>query len=172
MDNLRQNVQEKHYTDIVPLLADFKPIQEEALAPIVAKLEKDRQPVENFGEVNLLALNEHEELKTRFDFLTAQVADLNASLEALQTTITRINAISRKRFSETFEGVNKCFQEVFLRLFPGGHADVRLTDESDLLETGVDIYIRIPGKRTHSVSLLSGGEKSLSAIALFFSILL
>jgi len=172
MDNLRQNVQEKHYTDIVPLLADFKPIEEEALAPIVAKLEKDRQAVENFGEVNLLALNEHEELKTRYDFLTAQVADLNASLEALQTTITRINAISRKRFSETFEGVNKCFQEVFLRLFPGGHADLRLTDESDLLETGVDIDIRIPGKRTQSVTLLSGGEKSLSAIALIFSILL
>ncbi len=172
MDNLRQNVQEKHYTDIVPLLADFKPIGEEALAPIVAKLEKDRQSVENFGEVNLLALNEHEELKTRYDFLTAQVADLNASLEALQTTITRINAISRKRFAETFEGVNKCFQEVFQRLFPGGHADLRLTDENDLLETGVDIDIRIPGKRTQSISLLSGGEKSLSAIALIFSILL
>ncbi len=115
---------------------------------------------------------EHEELKTRYEFLTAQIADLNASLETLQKTISRINAISRKRFAETFEGVNKCFQEVFTRLFPGGRAELRLTDENDLLETGVDIDIRIPGKRTQSVTLLSGGEKSLSAIALIFSILL
>ena len=172
MENLRQNIQEKHTTDLVQLITAFEPLETEAIAQLAARLEKDRQAVEGFGEVNLLALSEHEELKTRYDFLTTQVADLNTSLEALQTTITRINAISRKRFAETFEGVNRCFQEVFVRLFPGGGAELRLTDESDLLETGVDIDIRIPGKRAQSVSLLSGGEKSLSAIALIFSILL
>ena len=142
------------------------------MAELAAKLEKDRQAVENFGEVNLLALTEHEELKTRYEFLTGQIADLNASLETLQKTITRINTVSRQRFAETFAGVNQCFQEVFTRLFPGGRAELSLTDENDLLETGVDIDIRIPGKRTQSVTLLSGGEKSLSAIALIFSILL
>jgi chromosome segregation protein len=172
MENLRQNIREKHTTDLAQLIAEFRPLEAGAIAQLSASLEKDRQAVEGFGEVNLLALNEHEELKTRYDFLTGQVADLNTSLETLQTTITRINAISRKRFAETFEGVNKCFQEVFVRLFPGGGAELRLTDESDLLETGVDIDIRIPGKRTQSVTLLSGGEKSLSAIALIFSILL
>jgi len=171
-ENLRRNIQEKYTTDLTELIPGFQPLEEEAIGDLAAKLEKDRRAVENFGEVNLLALSEHEELKTRYEFLTAQVADLNASLETLRTTIARINAISRKRFAETFEGVNKCFQEVFTRLFPGGRAELRLTDESDLLETGVDIEIRIPGKRTQSVTLLSGGEKSLSAIALIFSILL
>ncbi len=172
MENLRQNIQEKYTTDLAELITGFQPLEPEAIGELGAKLEKDRQAIDSFGEVNLLALNEHEELNTRYEFLTAQVADLNKSLSTLQTTITRINAISRKRFAETFEGVNKCFQEIFTRLFPGGRAELRLTDENDLLETGVDIDIRIPGKRTQSVSLLSGGEKSMSAIALIFSILL
>jgi chromosome segregation protein len=172
MENLRQNIRERHGEDLAPLIGSFRPLAEEEIAELAAKLEKDRRAVENFGEVNLLALGEHEELKARYEFLTAQAADLNASLETLQKTITRINAISRKRFAETFEGVNRCFQEVFTRLFPGGRAELRLTDETDLLETGVDIEIKIPGKRTQSVTLLSGGEKSLAAIALIFSILL
>ena len=171
-ENLRRNIQEKYTTDLAQLITGFQPLEPEAIEELGAKLEKDRQAVDNFGEVNLLALNEHEELKTRYEFLTTQVADLNTSLSTLQTTITRINAISRKRFAETFAGVNKCFQEIFNRLFPGGRAELRLTDENDLLETGVDIDIRIPGKRTQSVTLLSGGEKSMSAIALIFSILL
>jgi chromosome segregation protein len=172
MENLRRNIQEKHYEDLACLISEFRPLADEEIEEIGMKLEKDRRAVDNFGEVNLLALSEHEELKTRYEFLTTQAADLNASLETLQKTITRINAISRKRFSETFEGVNRCFQEVFARLFPGGRAELFLTDESDLLETGVDINIRIPGKRAQNVTLLSGGEKSLSAIALIFSILL
>ncbi len=172
MENLRNNIQEKYGANLTELLPSFQPLDEPALAELSAKLEKDRQSVENFGEVNLLALTEHEELKTRFEFLTGQIADLKSSLETLQKTISRINAVSRQRFAETFEGVNQCFQQVFTRLFPGGRAELNLTDESDLLETGVDIDIRIPGKKTQSVTLLSGGEKSLSAIALIFSILL
>ena len=171
-ENLLQNIREKYGTDLLPLLSEFQPLTEEAMAALSAKLEKDRQAVENFGEVNLLALSEHEELKTRFEFLTGQISDLNASLETLQKTIARINTVSRQRFAETFAGVNQCFQDVFTRLFPGGRAELKLIDENDLLETGVDIEIRIPGKRTQSVTLLSGGEKSLSAIALIFSILL
>ncbi len=171
-ENLLQNIREKYGTDLLPLLSEFQPLAEEAMAELSAKLEKNRQAVENFGEVNLLALSEHEELKTRFEFLTGQISDLNASLETLQKTITRINTVSRQRFAETFAGVNQCFQDVFTRLFPGGRAELKLIDENDLLETGVDIEIRIPGKRTQSVTLLSGGEKSLSAIALIFSILL
>jgi len=172
IENLRRNIQEKYGADLAQLLPDFRPLEEERLTELVNRLEKERQAVENFGEVNLLALSEHEELKTRFDFLTGQIADLNASLDTLQKTITRINTVSRQRFAETFAGVNQCFQQVFSRLFPGGRAVLSLTDENDLLETGVDIEIRIPGKRTQSVTLLSGGEKSLSAIALIFSILL
>jgi chromosome segregation protein len=104
--------------------------------------------------------------------LSAQISDLNTSLGALQRTITRINKISRSRFAETFAAVNACFKEVFTHIFPGGRGELLLTDENDLLETGVDIDIQIPGKRAQNVSLLSGGEKSLVAIALIFAILM
>jgi chromosome segregation protein len=172
MENLQRNIHEKYGANLLELLPEFQPLDDAALADLTDKLEKNRKSIDNFGEVNLLALTEHEELQTRYDFLTGQIADLNASIETLQKTISKINTISRQRFAETFEGVNKCFQEVFTRLFPGGRAELSLTDENDLLETGVDIEIKIPGKRTQSVTLLSGGEKSLSAIALIFSILL
>jgi len=171
-ENLRQNMEEKHGVDLPAMLPQFQPMDDRAIAEAAARLARERQAIENFGEVNLLALTEHEELKTRFEFLTAQITDLNASLEALKQTISRINTITRQRFSETFDGINNCFQEVFSRLFPGGRAKLKMTDENNLLETGVDIEIRIPGKFTQNVTLLSGGEKSLSAIALIFSILI
>ena len=172
MDSLKKGVEEKYYMDLQALVPEFQRLDEQAVQELNGKLEKDRKFVENFGEVNLLALSEYEQLKERFEFLTGQVSDLNASMDALQKTITKINIESRKRFAETFEAVNKCFQEVFGRIFPGGRGELRLTDSEDLLETGVDIDILIPGKRAQSISLLSGGEKSLAAIALIFAILI
>jgi chromosome segregation protein len=171
-DGLRQGIQEKYYVDLTTLVPEFQRLDEPVLEELTAKLNKDRQFVENFGEVNLLALSEYEDLKGRYEFLTNQVGDLNASLNSLQATITKINVESRKRFAETFEAVNGCFKEVFARIFPGGKGELRLTDAEDILETGVDIDIIIPGKRAQSVSLLSGGEKSLAAIALIFAILM
>lgn len=171
MESLRKGIEGKYYIDLEALVTGFQRREEEYIQELTGKLNKDRQFLESFGEVNLLALNEHDELKERYDFLTKQVADLNTSLDALQTTITKINTISRKRFAETFEAVNQCFKEVFARIFPGGKGELRLTDETDLLETGVDIDILIPGKRAQSISLLSGGEKSLAAVALIFAIL-
>jgi len=171
MDSLRKGIEDKYYVDLETLVSDFQRFEEGYIQELSKKLHKDRQFVENFGEVNLLAVNEYEDLKGRYDFLSNQVADLNTALEALQTTITKINAISRKRFAETFEAVNQCFKEVFARIFPGGKGELRLTDETDLLETGVDIDILIPGKRAQSISLLSGGEKALAAVALIFAIL-
>lgn len=172
MDSLRKGIEGKYYMDLGKLVPEFQRLDEQDVQELSSKLDKNRKFVENFGEVNLLALSEYEQLKERFDFLTGQVSDLNASMDALQKTITKINNESRKRFAETFEAVNKCFQEVFARIFPGGRGELRLTDSEDLLETGVDIDILIPGKRAQSISLLSGGEKSLAAIALIFAILL
>ncbi len=172
MDGLTKNIEGKYYINLGALIPDFRKLDEQEIEKLTTRLAGDRQSVENFGEVNLLALTEYDQIKERFDFLTGQVSDLNTSLDALQRTITRINQISRKRFAETFEAVNRSFKEVFSRIFPGGKGNLRLTDETDLLETGVDIDIVIPGKRAQSISLLSGGEKSLAAIALIFSILL
>jgi chromosome segregation protein len=171
-DNLKRAVLDKHNVDLDSLLPGFSKIDDEKIDELSALQDKDKQTIENFGEVNLLALNEYEELDKRHQFLTEQLTDLNASLASLQRTITRINKISRTRFAETFAAVNACFKEVFAHVFPGGRGELQLTDENDLLETGVDIDIQIPGKRAQSISLLSGGEKSLAAIALIFAILM
>jgi chromosome segregation protein len=171
-ENLKTAVAEKHSVSLEDLLLGFAGIEEEQAARLSSILEADKQTIDNFGEVNLLALNEYEELDKRYQFLSTQITDLNTSLGALQRTITRINKISRSRFAETFAAVNACFKEVFIHIFPGGRGELILTDENDLLETGVDIDIQIPGKRAQNVSLLSGGEKSLAAIALIFAILM
>jgi len=170
-ENLRKAITEKHDVDLANMITGFEKVGEEKMAELIAVLEKNKQLIDTFGEVNLLALNEYEELDKRYNFLSTQITDLNASLNVLQRTITRINKISRARFAETFEAINICFKEVFTQIFPGGHGELLLTDENDLLETGVDIDIQVPGKRKQNVSLLSGGEKSLVAVALIFAIL-
>ena len=172
IENLQKVVAEKHNVDLAAMMTDFTMVDDDKIVELTTLLEKDKQTIENFGEVNLLALNEYAELDQRNQFLTTQLADLNESLASLQRTITRINKISRERFAETFTAVNECFKKTFSHIFPGGRGELLLTDESDLLETGVDIDIQIPGKKAQSVSLLSGGEKSLAAIALIFAILL
>ncbi|MEA2014145.1 MAG: hypothetical protein U9N38_02395, partial [Thermodesulfobacteriota bacterium] len=171
-ESLKEGVREKLGIDLDSRLPEFQAMDKANAEKLRKKLETQKKQIEEFGEVNLLALNEHEELKERHDFLATQIKDLNASLDTLQKTITRINQISRKRFSETFEAVNYHFKKVFPRLFPGGRGTLHLTDESDILETGVDIDIQVPGKKKQSLSLLSGGEKALSAVALIFSILM
>jgi len=171
IDNLKKNIQERHYVDLEELSRDFQGIDIKEKDVIEQNLQKARSTIESFGEVNLLALNEYEQLKERHDFLTVQEADITASLQSLQQTIERINRISRTRFAETFEAVNVCFQDMFTRIFPGGKGKLYLTDSSEMLETGVEMDIQIPGKRARNVTLLSGGEKSLAAIALIFAIL-
>jgi chromosome segregation protein len=126
----------------------------------------------DMGEVNLLAIEECAGMEERFNFLTSQKNDLEVSLHSLQQAIQRINRTTRQRFLETYNQVNAKFQEVFPRLFCGGRAELRLTNEEDLLETGIDIIVQPPGKKLQNVTLLSGGEKALTAVALIFSIFL
>ncbi len=126
--------------------------------------------MEAIGEVNLGAIEEHEELRERFRFLTEQKGDLETSIAQLRDAIARINRTSRKRFRETFEAVNGKFQEIFPRLFRGGKASLSLTESEDVLEAGIEIMAQPPGKRLQSVNLLSGGEKAMTAIALLVSV--
>jgi chromosome segregation protein len=128
--------------------------------------------VEEMGDVNLTAIEEFQELEKRFQFLDEQKADLEESLRSLQKAIQRINKTTRRRFLETFHLVNEKFQEVFPRLFCGGKAELKLTNEDDLLESGLEIIVQPPGKKLQNVTLLSGGEKALSAVALIFSLFL
>jgi chromosome segregation protein len=119
--------------------------------------------------VNLAAIQEYEEQSQRKTYLDAQLTDLSTALETLEGAIKKIDRETRQRFKETFDKVNSGLQELFPRLFGGGHAYLELTGE-DLLDTGVSIMARPPGKRVTSISLLSGGEKALTAVALVFSI--
>ena len=136
------------------------------------QLEHLQKKLNAIGDVNLGAIKEYEELSTRFEFLTSQRDDLTKAIEDLQKVIRKINRISRERFTETFEKINKKLAEVFPRLFDGGSARLVLTDPDDPLETGVEYMIHPPGKKLTRMSLLSGGEKAMAAIAFLFSIFL
>jgi chromosome segregation protein len=119
--------------------------------------------------VNLAAIQEYGEQSERKTYLDAQNADLTSALETLEEAIRKIDRETRGRFKETFDRVNAGVQELYPRLFGGGHAYLELTGE-DLLDTGVSIMARPPGKRVSNISLLSGGEKALTAVALVFAI--
>jgi chromosome segregation protein len=127
--------------------------------------------VERLGEVNPGAVEEYEDLKKRYEFLEAQKEDLQTSLSNLYKTIAEINRTSTARFAETFAKADKEFQGLIPRLFGGGRGALIL-DESSSDEPGVDIFIQPAGKRLKDVDLLSGGEKTLAAIAFIFSLFL
>ncbi len=129
-----------------------------------------RGKIERLGNVNLDAIDEQENLDKRHEFLSSQVQDLNQSKAQLQQLINRLNKKSREKFRETFEEIRVHFQQIFRKLFGGGKADIVLEDAEDILEAGIEVIARPPGKETRSISLLSGGEKSLTAIALLFSV--
>jgi chromosome segregation protein len=130
-----------------------------------------RQRLRNLGGVNLEALEEFEEVEARHGFLEAQKTDLERSIADLTAAIEKINRTTRRMLRETFDAVNARFEEVFTRLFEGGSASLVLTDV-DILEAGVDISVQPPGKRLGSITLLSAGEKALTALALLFAIFL
>lgn len=146
------------------------PEDEPTLAELEAELARTKDALDRLGPVNLLAVQEHDEQEERHAFLTTQRADVAASVESLKRTIREINEASSERFAATFAEVNKSFGEVFTRLFRGGEAEMRLMDEDDLLESGIEIVARPPGKRLQNLMLMSGGEKALTAIALLFAL--
>ncbi len=129
-----------------------------------------RTKLESMGPVNLVAIDEHAELEERFAFLNQQEADLIASREQLLAMIKKINETTTELFSETFNKVNENFGVIFKQLFGGGSAKLVLVDETDVLESGIEIIARPPGKKLQTISLLSGGERTMTAVALLFSL--
>jgi chromosome segregation protein len=139
--------------------------------PHLDKLISDlRTQLDNMGPVNLDAVHEYDELEERYKFLDAQNNDLTNSRRELLDVIAQINSTTRKLFSETFAQVRINFREMFEELFGGGRADLCLLDENDPLNCGIEISAKPPGKQLQSVSLLSGGERSMVAVALLFAI--
>jgi chromosome segregation protein len=131
-----------------------------------------RAQVERMGEINLLAVEEHADASSRYQFLCQQKKDLEEALERLKRAIHKIDRTSRQRFERTFEVVNEKFQQVFPRLFGGGRAGLVLVEAEPGSEPGVDIVAQPPGKKLQNINLLSGGEKALTAVSLIFAIFL
>jgi chromosome segregation protein len=125
--------------------------------------------IQRLGPINLAAIDEFKEQSERMAYLERQHADIAESLDTLENAIRKIDRETRTRFKETYDRVNNGLKELFPKLFGGGHAYLELTGE-DLLDTGVTVMARPPGKRNASIHLLSGGEKAMSAVALVFAI--
>ena len=132
---------------------------------------RQRAQVRRMGAINPEAQNEYKEVKERFSFLTEQIEDLREAEKDVRLVISELEEIMKQEFQATFNRVANEFKEIFTRLFGGGSARLVLTDPEDLTETGIDIEARLPGRRSQGLSLLSGGERSLTATALIFSLL-
>ena len=133
------------------------------------KVEEIKTRLGKIGEVNLAALEDYERVNERHTFLSTQQVDLQESIADLKKTIEKINNTTEKKFSKTFELINENFKKIFSRFFKGGQAELILSD-NNLLETGIDIHVKPPGKKNQNIDLLSGGEKAMSAISLLFAI--
>jgi len=129
-----------------------------------------RTRLDNMGPVNMMALEEYKETAERHTFLETQRQDLLDSIQNTIATIREIDTVSRQKFEEAFHKINENFQLIFRRLFGGGHAFMRLTDEENSAESGIDVVASPPGKKLQSVLLLSGGEKALTALSLLVGI--
>ena len=133
------------------------------------KIDAAEQRIQRLGAINLAAIDEYEQISERKTYLDSQYGDLTTALETLENAIHRIDKETRSRFKDTFDRLNANLKENFPLLFGGGHAYLEMTAE-DLLETGVTVMARPPGKKNSNIHLLSGGEKALTAVALVFSI--
>lgn len=160
---------ERHRVDLRFELNDFHHLAPPNEAELKRIVEVNRA-LANMGEVNLLAIDEYKEKSERHTFLKDQKDDLETALEELQRAIRQMNKESRRLFGEAFAAINERFKFVFPRMFGGGKAELKLTDPSDMLATGVDIIAQPPGKRVGALELMSGGEKALTAVSLLFSI--
>ena len=192
VQNLRERVQQKYQVNldnvrsecITITFADEGPAKVQTLTPeemaaagvstdwnaVAEQVSALQKHIDEMGPVNLVAIEEYEETEQRHQFLTTQYEDLVKAKEHLLDVINRINTQTKEMFTETFNKIRENFRAMFTEIFGGGKADLLLVDEGDVLESGIDIVARPPGKQLQSISLLSGGEQTMTAVALLFSI--
>ena len=178
-DNIANRLEERYQSAFATLKSELfenetaeKVIADMTTEEMEADLSRRKEQISKIVDVNLAAIKEYEQLKDRFEFLETQRDDLLKAIEDLHKVIRKINKITQQRFMETFTQINQKLNEVFPRLFDGGEAKLVLLDPNKPLESGVEFMIHPPGKKLTRLSLLSGGEKALSAIAFIFSIFL
>jgi len=169
MNNLGELVSEKFSLNLSDVFEQHV-AEEFSHSEAEERLEHQRTLRQRLGEVNLVAIKEHEALKERYEFILNQREDLLNSIESLRTAIRKINRTSLEKFRTVFHDVNEKLKEIFPILFNGGTAGLRLTDETKPLDSGVLVEVQPPGKKLSHMGLLSGGEKALVAMALLFAI--
>lgn len=169
LDNLLAHLQEEYAMNYELASATYGVVDDTEAAR--QKIQSLKREIEGLGPVNLNAIQQYEQVKERYDFLTSQRDDLLQAKEQLFTTMNEMDEEVKIRFNEVFEAIRDKFKEVFPNMFGGGRAELVLTDPSDLLNTGIEIEAQPPGKKLQNLSLLSGGERALTAIALLFSII-
>ena len=192
VQNLRERIQQKYHLNIDDIrsecititYADEGPAKVQTLTPeemaaagaatdwvaVTQQVEALQKRIEEIGPVNLVAIEEYEETEQRHQFLTKQHDDLVSAKAQLLEVINRINTQTKEMFTTTFNQIRDNFRLMFTEVFGGGKADLILVDENDVLESGIDIVARPPGKQLQTISLLSGGEQTMTAVALLFSI--
>jgi chromosome segregation protein len=185
LTHLVQNLEEKYGPGCLEK-PETLPVQEEMTDPVVTaemtaeeeqllgeEVERIRERIRRLGEVNVMAIEEYEELKKRYDHLVAEKADLLLSIQNLEDAIAHINKTSEERFKKAFDAISDRFQRLFPIIFGGGSSHLTLVypeGSTDILEAGVDILAQPPGKKVSNITLLSGGEKALTAVSLIFAI--
>ncbi|MFH1996513.1 MAG: chromosome segregation protein SMC [Candidatus Omnitrophota bacterium] len=168
MSSIRERIQQAYKADIDTAHVDYD--EHEDWDGMRAQIEEMRSNLDDMGQVNLVAIEEHKELEERYAFLVHQRQDLVNAKDSLMKAIQKINKTTKELFLEAFHKIQVEFKNYFRLLFGGGQAELILLDEQDVLEAGVEIVARPPGKKLQSIMLLSGGEKALTAISLLFAI--
>ncbi len=169
LENMLDYLQSEYVITFEKAQKEFSRVENVDQASTQVKLIK--KAIDELGTVNLGAVDEYDRIVERYDFLSGQQADLQEAKDTLHSIIDEMDYEMKRRFEDTFTKIRQEFGQVFNDLFGGGQADLKLTDPQDMLETGVDIVAQPPGKKLQNLSLLSGGERALTAIALLFSIL-
>jgi len=166
--SLYEAFNEQHGRDLRDL-EDREPSHEGNEKELRAEITTLRESLRDLGSVNLMAVEEFEEVRDRYEFLTSQLQDLHDAREDLVEVTKEIKRESEELFVETFNKIRKNFHTVYRRLFGGGRAELRLLDPDNVLASGIDILVQPPGKKLENIALLSGGERSLTAVALLFA---
>ncbi|MDR0622868.1 MAG: AAA family ATPase, partial [Treponema sp.] len=166
--NIKDNVRETHSRDLMEFEERIFTITA-APAELREKLSQARNTLRDLGSVNLMAPEEFAEAKERYDFLSGQMADLEKARKDLENLTAEIRSESSALFLSTYNKIKKNFHNMFRRLFGGGRAELRLSDANHVLESGIEIFAQPPGKKLEHITLLSGGERSMTAVALLFA---
>ena len=168
-ETLADRIRDDFGIEIADMYAEYEG-EENDWDAVEAEIKDLKARIDRLGNVNLDAIAELDELQVRFNFLDVQRTDLQDAMRQLEQLIARINRESLTRFTKTFDQVRENFQDLFRKLFGGGKADVILEDPDNPLDSGIEIMARPPGKENRSISLLSGGEKTMTCVALLLAV--